>query len=130
MGKEHLIPFVKGKSGNPKGRPPKLIKHINKELEGKGYKQAQNVDILGAYMMLIQLPIAEIKLIASGTDKKDHPFLYKLVAKELMGKRGADMLEKLLDRALGKAKTTTDITSGGEKIAIPISTWANGKTDK
>lgn len=130
MGKEHLIPFKKGQSGNPKGRPPKLIKHINKELEKKGYKPAQNVDILGAYMMVIQLPMEEIKDIANGTSTKDHPFLYRLVAKELLGKRGAEMLEKILDRALGKAKTTTDITSGGEKIQIPISSWTNGKTNK
>ncbi len=129
---ENLKSWKKGQSGNPKGRPPKLINSINKDLSGKGYSPANNQDVVDAYLTLIQLPLKEVKDIASGTVKKDLPFLYKLVAKELLGKKGSDMLERLLDRALGKAKTTTDITSGGDKIQIPISSWVEDgdKTNK
>tara|TARA_R110000744_G_C19331192_1_gene558573 strand:- start:108 stop:536 length:429 start_codon:yes stop_codon:yes gene_type:complete len=115
---ENLTPFKKGQTGNPKGRPPKLVSHITAELNAEGYTAVSKSNIMDAYLTLIQLPYEEIKAIASTKDKLKHPFLYKLVAKELTGKRGSDMLEKLLDRALGKATQNTDITSKGDKVGV------------
>jgi len=116
MSKEDLIPFKKGQSGNPKGRPPKLVSHITRELNKEGYKAVSKSNILDAYLTLIQLPYEEIKAIANPKDKTKYPFFYKLVAKELIGKKGSEMLEKLLDRALGKATQNTDITTKGDKL--------------
>lgn len=118
MSKEDLIPFKKGQSGNPKGRPKKLVSHINAELANEGYTPVQNANITAAYLTIIQLPIDEIKEIANPNKKKDFPFLYKLVAKELIGKRGSEMLERLLDRSFGKSTQRTDITTKGKEVGL------------
>ena len=110
--------FKKGQSGNPAGLKPKLVSHITSELNEQGYKAVSKNSIMEAYLTLVQLPYDEIKLIASPKDKTTYPFLYKLVAKELIGKRGSDMLEKLLDRALGKATQRTDVTTKGKEIGV------------
>ena len=86
---------------NRSGRPRKLISHINTELKADGYCPASLDEIKEAYLTLIQVPMSEIKEIAD-PKKDNHPILYKLVAKELLGKRGMEMMERLLDRALGK----------------------------
>ena len=119
--------FKKGQSGNPSGPKPKLVSHITSELNKEGYKPVSKSEMMDAYLTLIQLPYAEIKKIASPSDKTDHPFLYKLVAKELIGKRGSDMLERLLDRSFGKASQKTDITSNGKDINISPITWVDDK---
>ena len=49
--------------------------------------------------------------------------LYKLCAKELLGKRGAEMLEKLLDRGIGKATQTIDMNA--EIKATGTIKWGN-----
>jgi hypothetical protein len=36
--------------------------------------------------------------------------LYKLVAKDLLGKKGFEMLDKLLDRAYGRPNQTTELS--------------------
>lgn len=105
---------------NRNGRPPKLVSHINKELLGSGFEPCKVNDIKDAYLTLLNLPLSTIAEIASKETNTDYPMLYKLVAKELTGKRGMDMLEKLLDRAIGKAQQYVDHTTKGEKIITPI----------
>jgi len=102
--------FKKGVSGNPNGRPRKLVSHINAELKEKGIEPISESQIREAFMMLINLELEEVKEIASTSS--NYPFIYKLIAKELIGRRGADMLEKILDRGIGKARNhvETEIT--------------------
>lgn len=104
------------------GRPRKMISTINAELKAEGYEVATNSHILDAYQTLINLPIAKVAAIANkdiaykqadGTivyleEGDKYPMLYRLIAKELIGKRGGDYLEKMLDRAYGKAKQTNE----------------------
>jgi len=102
---------------NRKGRPPKLISHINKELEADGYTPAKVDEITTAYLTLINLPLSRITDIANKVND-EYPMLYKLVAKEIIGKRGADMLERLLDRGIGKAPQKIDYTTKGESLNL------------
>ena len=109
--------FKKGQSGNPKGRPPKAISQITKDLIKEGYKIPSKTDILDAGLMLMSLTTEKVKDIAEGVgDKKDYPFYYPRVAQELLSYKGHEIIEKILDRALGKATQKTDVTSGGDKI--------------
>jgi len=87
---------------NKKGRPKKLISDINNQLKGEGYKAAAKAEITEAYLLLLNLPFDEVVTIAKQDERADYPLLYKLVAKEIIGKRGMEMLEKLLDRGIGK----------------------------
>lgn len=106
--------WPKGKSGNPNGRPKKLVSHLNAELQAEGYEVVTTVQVKDCYLTLVNLPESRLQAIA--TNETDYPFLYRLVARELLGNKGADMLERLLDRGHGKAKNTTDITTGGQPI--------------
>lgn len=112
------ILFKPGVSGNPKGQPLKLVSYVNRELATEGYKPVTNREVINAFQTLINLPLEKIAAIANGSG---YPILYRLVAKELHGKRGADYLEKLLDRAYGKAKQAMELTGAdGEAIQINI----------
>ena len=88
-------PFKKGQSGNPKGRP--------------------------------KLPNLKEACAAILADEKEgkkalEVILAALRAKAVKGDVRA--AQELLDRAYGKSKQITDITSNGKDINIPISKWA------
>ena len=112
--------FKKGQSGNPNGRPPQLVSHITEELKALGYTAVSKDNVVQAYLTVIQLPYEEIQSIASVKTKTKYPFLYKLIAKELIGKKGSEMLEKILDRALGKPTQNNDITTKGKSLNVSI----------
>lgn len=112
------ILFQKGVSGNPKGARRKLVSHVNQELATEGYKPVTNREVLNAFQTLINLPLDKITAIANG---QGYPILYRLVAKELHGRRGAEYLEKLLDRAYGKAKQAMELTGqDGEALNFNV----------
>ena len=87
---ENLQPFKKGQSGNPKGRPKKLPE-IDKLL----------ADVLG-----------EEKDGVTAADA----ILRKLRAMAASGNIRA--AEILLDRAYGKAKQSTDLTTNGRDLIV------------
>ncbi len=120
---------TKGFDKNPQninraGRPKKLVSHLNAELKKEGYEPVSSSQIVDAYTTLLNLPLSKIKEIAA-ISNDDYPTIYKLVAKELMGKRGAEMLEKLLDRAYGKSVQRNDVTSDGKEISINLKVLRN-----
>jgi hypothetical protein len=101
---------------NKKGRPPKLIKQVNNELIKKGYKVPSRDEIVEAMLLILQMDFEQVKELANEKTKSDYPFFYKLIAKEVIGRNGGAALEKLLDRAFGKAQQFVDHTTDGEKI--------------
>lgn len=128
-----LIVPDKGESLNPNGRPRKLVSHINNELKEQGYEQVTKTHIIDAYQTLINLPLSKVAAIANKSilykneqnevvylhEGDNYPLLYRLVAKELLGRRGGEYLEKILDRAYGKPKNETEISGkDGQPINI------------
>jgi hypothetical protein len=113
--KKNLKPFQNGDDDrrNLNGRPPKLISHITSELKEKGYEPVSNAQILEAYTLLINLDEASIKEIITNND---HPMFLRIVAKAMLGQKGTEMIEKILERAYGKAIQSVDHTSKGEKL--------------
>lgn len=105
MAKEDLIPFVKGQSGNPNGRPRKLTSKINAELKRKGVERLTNGQMIDALRHMLNF--SRVELIEISKDKT-LPILYSLVAKELLGKNGGRHLELILDRVFGKAKPSQE----------------------
>ena len=104
---------------NRKGRPRKLVNIINHELQAEGYETVKSEQVKECYMTLLNLPFNKIKKMAEVTPRDDMPILYKLVAKEMIGKRGIEMLDRMLDRAIGKATQPLDHTTKGN-ISIQI----------
>lgn len=118
---------------NKKGRPKKLIRMINSELTKEGYERATNEEIVDAILLILQLPITQVKEIAAvkqGDPEIDkYPFYYKLIAKELLGNRGGDTLERLLDRAIGKSKESIDLTTKDKELPTPTINITNLSKD-
>lgn len=89
-----------GETGNKTGRKKRLVADVNASLENEGYPAVTRQQIVSAYMQIIQLPITRIQDMAN--KNSNYPFMYKLIAKELLGKRGGEIMERMLDRAIGK----------------------------
>ena len=106
-----------GPSPNPAGRKPKLVTHLNRELAAEGYAPVTATDVTDAIQAMLNLPIARLQEMGKPTGSE--PFLFKLLAKELLGKRGAEALERMLDRAHGKPKQSHDHT-GNLATQAPI----------
>lgn len=106
MGKEHLIPFVKGQSGNPNGRPRKYVT----SLKAQGYKLSEINDTIQAMMSMNS---EELKSVF---DNPDATILEKTIANAMnksLLKGSLYSIETLLTRVYGKPKeqAEVDITS-------------------
>ena len=107
-GIENLIPFKKGQSGNPKGRPRLLVSSVIKEMEAKGVEKVSHLEVKDTFLRLINLEVGEVEQMVK--DAKQ-PALIRIVGKEMLGGKGFDIIEKMLDRALGKAEETVTMNT-------------------
>ena len=96
----------KGETLNPNGRPRKTIAAVNIELGQKGYPEATRNDIVSCYLRLIQIDIPELKRLV---EAKDQPALVRIVGKAILSGKGFDVIERVLDRGIGKATNNLDI---------------------
>lgn len=109
--------WVKGESGNPNGRPRKIIS----TLTGIGYSPSQINDTM---MNIIALTLKEIKEIEIN---ENCTALERTIAKAILNgaKKGSLYnLETLITRAVGKPKETAQIVTDN-KIEI---VYVEGKT--
>jgi len=102
--------FKKWKSWNPNGRPKKGISYVNEQLSKEGYKPATRQDIEANYMSMIQLPLSKLKEFWEDNNK---PMLIRIIAKSMLSGKGFDVIEKMLDRGIGKAKQSIDSNVSG-----------------
>jgi hypothetical protein len=117
MSKEHLIPFVKGQSGNPNGRPKKYVSLLKEQ----GYKLSEINDTIQAMMAM---DIFELKSVY---DNPDATILEKTIAhamRKSLEKGSLYSLETLLTRVYGKPKEQMDIKSDNKIEVI----FVDGKT--
>lgn len=106
--------FVKGESGNPKGQKPKLLAHINAELKQEGYDPIKDLDLIEGFQILLQLPEEKIKEIKADPEK---PLFLRKIAGFMNSPRAMEMLDRMLDRAYGKATQKAELTG---KDGIPL----------
>lgn len=106
-------PWQKGQSGNPRGRPRKLFSDLAKELKEQGYENVTPSRLVEAYEMLIGLPASKLKEIMQD---EDQPVVFKILIKGLTSSKGVDVLERILDRAHGKARQIVEIDNLREKV--------------
>jgi hypothetical protein len=119
-GKDNTNGFQKNPQNiNRNGRPRKLITDVIAELEKQGIKAATKPDIQDIYMRLINVEIPELEQIVKDTTQ---PVLVRIVGKNVLSGKGFDIIEKMLDRSIGKAEQKTDITTGG--VALNIDPFA------
>ena len=117
MSKEHLIPFEKGVSGNPNGRPRKYVSLLKES----GYKLSEINDTIQSMMAM---DLDELKTV---WDNPRATVLEKTIAnamKKSLEKGSLYSLETLLTRVYGKPKEQVDINTDN-KIEI---VFVEGKT--
>ena len=115
-GKDNVNGFQKNPQNiNRNGRPRKMISDVIAELEKQGIKAATKPDIQDIYMRLINIEIPELEQIVKDTAQ---PVLVRIVGKNILSGKGFDIIEKMLDRSIGKAEQKTDITTGGVSLNI------------
>jgi len=111
MGRKDIYKDAKGFDKNPQninrsGANRKSIAIVNKELEAKGYKAANKKDITDCYLRLINIDLPELTEMIK--DKKQ-PAMVRIVGKAILSGKGFDIVEKMLDRGIGKAKEHKEI---------------------
>lgn len=105
--------FRKGESGNPDGRPPKLLSTITAELKSKGYERATANQVADAFETLMNVPQNEL---ADMVKDEKAPMSLRIVGKAMLTAKGWEVLQAMLDRAHGRAKQQMDVTSDGKQI--------------
>ena len=108
----------KGETANPNGRPRKVFSQLSKEWTAAGIERATKERIIEVYESLLGLTMQEIKDLAGKLDDAENPYpaVVRMAAKEMVGKRGLEILREMLDRAHGRAKQSVDHTTKGEGL--------------
>lgn len=109
--------FKKGQSGNPKGRPRKLVSKIVKHLNDNGVENVTKEQVVGAIEVCLNLTEEELKELA---DDSTQPYLIKTIANQVTNSKDSfHVLSFILERAFGKPDQSVDHTSKGEKLIMP-----------
>ena len=96
---DNLKPYKKGESGNPNGRPKKLVTQILDSLKEEGELVTKQM-VQQTYQVLMSLTQEQLTNIAKDVNQ---PMINRIVSKEMLSKKGFDIIERMLDRANGKA---------------------------
>ena len=107
--------FKKGESGNPKGRPRKLISETIKELEAEGVQQTTTTEIKAVYLMLINLTIPELE---NRVKDSKQSALVRIVGKAILSGKGFEIIESMLVRSIGRPNQTIDANITETKITL------------
>lgn len=108
--------FQKGQSGNPWGRPPRLVSQIIRDMKDDGLEAVTASQVSDVISVLLNYTAEQVRIIASD---KSLPILIQRTARRFAGapdKEWDSLIEKALDRAHGKPKQGVDLTSNGKDI--------------
>jgi hypothetical protein len=105
---DNLNPFKKGQSGNPKGRPKMTVSVILDQFKTEGYEIPSSTQIKNTYLYLTTMPQDQLKKIV---DDKECPMLFRICASNILSKKGFEIVEKMLDRAIGKPTQRTELAA-------------------
>lgn len=99
----------KGQSGNPYGRPKKLVSGILADLKAAGYERVGPSSVTEASEQLIGVPESVLRSISKDTDQ---PVFMRILAETLLKKKGRfEAVNVVMDRAHGKAKQSVDLAA-------------------
>ena len=91
---------------NKTWQPKKGIALVNSELAAKWFSPATKQDIEANYMAMLQLWKQDLIELWNNEDK---PMLVRIIAKNMLGWKWFDIIEKMLDRWIWKPKQTEEV---------------------
>ena len=126
---KNLKPIKKGERRNPKGRPKNFVDASLDELKAKGYEPITPGQVAGIYQTIVALSRDDMAKLAAN-DKA--PMISRIIAKGILGNKGFDMIEKMLDRAQGRPTSRNEVTGkdGGAIEFVPLLGADSIKKDK
>lgn len=98
----------KGISGNPNGRPPKLLNTLLADLRKAGYERVGASTVVEAFEVMMNLPQEEVTRMVK--DEK-MPMSARIVGKAMLSSKGWEVLQAMMDRAHGRAKQQVDMAA-------------------
>jgi hypothetical protein len=111
--------FEKGETGNPNGRPKKLVSSLIAQLKEEGYEGVTNGQISDVISLLLNLEKDRVKQLAE--DAKQ-PIYVQRISRRLVtatDKEIGDFIDRQLDRAHGKPKQVNEHTGKDGEALIP-----------
>lgn len=108
--------FKKGESGNPWGRPPRLVGQILKDVKADGMEAVTASQVSDVISVLLNYSVEQVKTIAAD---KSLPILIQRTARRFAGASDKDwdaVLRDNLNRAHGTPTNKTDLTTNGKDI--------------
>lgn len=110
--------WVKGQSGNPKGRPPKVLTTLVADLKKQGYERATATTVVETIEHLIGLPEDRLRELLAD---KEQPMSVRIIIKSMLSAKGFETLSAILDRVHGKPKQQMDVaTTGEQKLEVRV----------
>ncbi len=100
---------------HPEGRPKSALRRLLDEWTAQGRGKTSKADIDLAYLTALEMDEDEMKRVASD---KTAPMLVRIACRQLLKERGFDIMERMLDRAHGRAMQKTDVTTDGKPISF------------
>ncbi|HHX60345.1 MAG TPA: hypothetical protein GX707_06360 [Epulopiscium sp.] len=85
-----------------------LVSSVIEQMKNKGVESVSQSDVKETFLMLINLELLEIKELVK--DERQ-PAIVRIVGKEMLSGKGFNIIERMLDRALGKPDSKIDHTS-------------------
>jgi hypothetical protein len=114
---DNLKPQKAGEPGhNPYGRPKKFVSAVLEELKEAGYKNVTRSQISDIYEVLLALPREELVIMGSSDE---YPMIYRIIAKAMLGNKGFEVIEKMLNRSQGMP-TQPIGNPDGSKLEFPM----------
>ena len=118
--KGNQVKFGSGQPTNLGGRKPNTLNAFVAKLKEEGYERASAKEVIDAYEYLLTLPMEKLNELAN--DPKQMVIIkhlaFLLHSKD--NKRAFDIMEKMLDRAHGKAAQNTILSTQSEQPIIQL----------
>ena len=105
--------FKKGVVTNPNGAPRKTVTSVLADLKGKGVKIPTAREESEIFITIATIQEDELKAMLSD---KEQPMMNRIIAKNILDKRGLDVIERLIERAYGRTEQRIDITTNGKDL--------------
>ena len=119
--KGHKQGFTETKQPVKNGRKKHLVSDVLDSLKGEGYEEVSAEQTKQVYTFLIGLDQSKLTELGSNTEI---PMLYRIIAREILSKKGFEVIEKMIDRAHGKPTNKTEMELSGA-INIPKIKWSD-----